>query len=131
MRASLCHLQRALSDLLKEANHFADASGGTAVDLPDVERAIDARIYRSARPRERLQEEIARGTIAITTSGEVVGQANGLSVAELGGVAFARPSRIVRQSRGVRCALDGSSRAHATRAEAAAANGTEVALTGT
>jgi predicted ATP-dependent protease len=88
-----------LSDLLMEANHFADASGGAAVDRPDVERAIDARIHRSGRPRERLQEEIARGTIAITTSGEVVGQANGLSVAELGGFAFARPSRITARVR--------------------------------
>jgi predicted ATP-dependent protease len=88
-----------LGDLLKEANHFADASGRTVVDLPDVERAIDARIYRSGRPRERLQEEIARGTIAISTSGEVAGQANGLSVIALGGYAFARPSRITARVR--------------------------------
>lgn len=88
-----------LGDLLKEANHFADSSGHAVVDLPEVERAIDARTYRSARPRERLQEEIARGTIAITTSGEVIGQTNGLSVAELGGFAFARPSRITARVR--------------------------------
>jgi predicted ATP-dependent protease len=88
-----------LSDLLKEANHFAGASSHTVVDLPDVEQAIDARIYRSGRPRERLQEEIARGTIAIATSGEVAGQANGLSVIELGGHAFARPSRITARVR--------------------------------
>jgi predicted ATP-dependent protease len=88
-----------LGDLLKEANHVADASGRTVVDLADVEQAIDARIYRSGRPRERLQEEIARGTIAIATSGEVAGQANGLSVIELGGYAFARPSRITARVR--------------------------------
>jgi predicted ATP-dependent protease len=88
-----------LGDLLKEANHFADASGRTVVDVPDVERAIEARIYRSGRPRERLQEEIARGTISITTTGDVVGQVNGLSVAELGGFAFARPSRITARVR--------------------------------
>jgi hypothetical protein len=54
------------STLLKEANHFANASGRTVVDLPEVEQAIDARLYRSGRPRECLQEQIARGTIAIT-----------------------------------------------------------------
>jgi predicted ATP-dependent protease len=89
----------ALSDLLREANHFAGASAAAAVDVPDVERAIDARIYRSERPRERIQEEIARGTIAITTDGEMVGQVNGLSVVELGGFAFARPSRITARVR--------------------------------
>jgi predicted ATP-dependent protease len=88
-----------LGDLLKEANHCADASGRTVVDVADVEQAIEARIYRSGRPRERLQEEIARGTISITTSGDVVGQVNGLSVAELGGFAFARPSRITARVR--------------------------------
>jgi predicted ATP-dependent protease len=69
------------------------------VDLPEVEQAIDARLYRSGRPRERLQEQIARGTIAITTHGEVAGQVNGLSVIELGGYAFARPSRITARVR--------------------------------
>ncbi|HEY7443116.1 MAG TPA: S16 family serine protease, partial [Vicinamibacterales bacterium] len=49
--------------------------------------------------RERLQEDIARGTIAIATTGDIVGQVNGLSVVELGGSAFARPSRITARIR--------------------------------
>jgi predicted ATP-dependent protease len=88
-----------LSDLLREANHCAGAAGRTVVDAADVQQAIDARIYRSGRPRERLQEEIAHGTIAIATSGAIVGQVNGLSVVELGGFAFARPSRITARVR--------------------------------
>jgi predicted ATP-dependent protease len=88
-----------LSDLLQEANHWAGRAARAHIDAPDVQRAIDARTYRSGRPQERLQEEIARGTIAIATSGAVVGQVNGLSVVELGGFAFARPSRITARVR--------------------------------
>jgi len=88
-----------LTDLLSESTHWAEAAGRAVVDAADVQRAIDARIYRSGRPRERVQEEIARGTIAIATSGDVVGQVNGLSVVELGGFAFARPSRITARVR--------------------------------
>jgi predicted ATP-dependent protease len=88
-----------IGDLLREANHWAGSSGGAVVDASDVQRAIDTRIYRSGRPRERMQEEIARGTIAIATAGEIVGQVNGLSVVELGGFAFARPSRITARVR--------------------------------
>jgi predicted ATP-dependent protease len=88
-----------LTDLLREASHCAGLSGRDLVDADDVQRAIDQRIYRSGRPRERLQEEIARGTIGIATTGEVVGQVNGLSVVELGGFAFGRPSRITARIR--------------------------------
>jgi len=88
-----------LTDLLKEADHWAGAAGRSVVEAADVQCAIDAWIHRSSRPRERLQEEIERGTIAIATTGEVVGQVNGLSVIELGGFAFARPSRITARVR--------------------------------
>ncbi|MBI3047647.1 MAG: AAA family ATPase [Acidobacteria bacterium] len=88
-----------LTDLLKEASYWAGTAGGEIVEAADVERAIEARLARSSRPRERLQEEIARGTIAIATGGEVVGQVNGLSVVELGGFTFGRPSRITARVR--------------------------------
>jgi predicted ATP-dependent protease len=88
-----------LADLLREADHWASVAGREVIDAEDVERAIEAQIYRAARPRERLQEEIERGTIMIATGGEAVGQVNGLSVIELGGFAFGRPSRITARVR--------------------------------
>ena len=51
------------------------------------------RIYR------RFQEEIGRDTLRIETTGERVGQVNGLSVIALGGVSFGHPSRISAQVR--------------------------------
>jgi predicted ATP-dependent protease len=64
-----------------------------------VQQAIDAQIGRLDRVRERVQEEILRGTIAIDSEGAVVGQVNGLSVMQLGSFAFGRPSRITARVR--------------------------------
>jgi predicted ATP-dependent protease len=88
-----------LTDLLREADYWAGITDHSTVDADDVQRAIDARIYRAGRPRERLLEEIERGTIMIGTEGAAIGQVNGLSVIELGGFAFARPSRITARVR--------------------------------
>jgi predicted ATP-dependent protease len=88
-----------LTDLLREADHWAGVADHAAVHADDVQRAIDAQLHRAGRPRDRLLEEIARGTIMIATGGAAVGQVNGLSVIELGGFAFARPSRITARVR--------------------------------
>jgi predicted ATP-dependent protease len=88
-----------VTDLLREADHWAGVAGHAAVDADDVRRAIDAHTDRASRPRQRLLEEIARRTIMISTDGMAVGQLNGLSVIELGGVAFGRPSRITARVR--------------------------------
>jgi len=88
-----------LTDVLREADYWAGQAGHEAVEAGDVQRAIDAWVERASRPRERLLEEIARGTIRITTEGAVVGQVNGLSVIELGGFSFGRPSRITARAR--------------------------------
>jgi predicted ATP-dependent protease len=60
----------------------------------DVQHAIDARIHRGDRVRQRVQQEIQRGTILIDTQGERVGQVNGLSMVRLGDVDFGYPTRI-------------------------------------
>jgi predicted ATP-dependent protease len=44
--------------------------------------------------RDRIQDEIQRGTLLIDTHGSHVGQVNGLSVLDLGNFSFGRPSRI-------------------------------------
>jgi predicted ATP-dependent protease len=88
-----------LTDLLREADYWAGTTHHSAVDADDVQRAIDARIYRAGRPRERLLEEIERGMILIGTESTAIGQVNGLSMIELGGFAFARPSRITARVR--------------------------------
>jgi predicted ATP-dependent protease len=49
--------------------------------------------------RERIQEQIERGTILIDTEEAKIGQANGLSVLLMGEFAFGRPSRITARVR--------------------------------
>ena len=49
--------------------------------------------------RERLREEMQKGTLLIDTDGERVGQVNGLSVLQLGGYMFGMPSRITARVR--------------------------------
>jgi lon-related putative ATP-dependent protease len=92
------HVQ-SIADLLREADYWAGEAQRGVVSAADVQRAIDAQIYRSDRVRERLQEEIQRGTILIDSQGAKVGQVNGLSVITLGQFAFGRPSRITARVR--------------------------------
>ncbi|MDZ7773500.1 MAG: AAA family ATPase [Balneolaceae bacterium] len=83
-----------LKDLLIEADHWAEENDNGHVHYEDVEKAIEHKIYRSARLRDKVQETIERGTIFIDTEGEAVGQVNGLSVLQLGNLMFGRPNRI-------------------------------------
>lgn len=87
------HMQ-SISDLLREANFWAGEAGRSVIQATDVLRAREAQIYRVSRVRDRLQETILRQTILIDTSGEVVGQINGLAVYGTGHFTFGRPSRI-------------------------------------
>jgi lon-related putative ATP-dependent protease len=87
------HLET-ISDLLQEADYYAGTRDQQVVGREDVQKAIDARVYRADRLREREQETILRNIWLIDTQGEKVGQVNGLSVITLGNYSFGRPSRI-------------------------------------
>ncbi|MGC9398881.1 MAG: Lon protease family protein [Anaerolineae bacterium] len=90
---------RDISDLLCEADYWADQNGHEVITRADVQQAIDAQIYRGDRLRERIQEAILRDTLLIDTEGEKVAQVNGLSVIQLGNFAFGRPTRITARTR--------------------------------
>lgn len=89
----------ATRDLLREADHHASQAGRTLVSAADVRAAVDAQERRAGRVRERMQEELVRGTLVVETRGERIGQVNGLSVVSLGRRAFGRPSRITARVR--------------------------------
>jgi predicted ATP-dependent protease len=59
-----------------------------------VDRAVNAKIFRSNAIEQHLQEMIDRGTLMIDVEGEVVGQVNGLAVYSLGDLMFGKPARI-------------------------------------
>ncbi|HEV8479280.1 MAG TPA: ATP-binding protein [Candidatus Eisenbacteria bacterium] len=88
-----------LMQLLRESDYWAGEAQRTVVTSADVDRAIGAYMRRGDYIRERMQEEIRRGTILIDVEGEREGQVNGLSVVDYGGRLFGRPNRITARVR--------------------------------
>ena len=83
-----------ITDLIREADFWADQENQSIVREEHVDKAIESRIFRSNLIEEHIQEMIDRGTIKIAVDGAVVGQINGLAVYNLGDYMFGKPSRI-------------------------------------
>jgi len=90
---------RTITDLLREADYWANSAKHSSITGDDVQTAIDQQIYRAERVRQRSYENIQRGTILIDTSGAAIGQINGLSVLRLGNFDFGQPTRITATTR--------------------------------
>jgi ATP-dependent Lon protease len=83
-----------IADLAREAAFWARKEDSQRVSGRQVEKALQNRVFRSNRIEEEIREMIANGTILVDIEGKKVGQANGLSVLEIGSYAFGRPSRV-------------------------------------
>ncbi len=94
----LTHL-RSITDLLTESDYWASNNGREHIANSDVQQAIDHKTHRLDKLREKLYENIHRGTVLIDTEGTVTGQVNGLSVLQLGEFSFGQPSRITATTR--------------------------------
>ncbi|MCB2102554.1 MAG: AAA family ATPase [Rhodobacterales bacterium] len=79
-------------DLVREADYWA--GNAPVVGADHVKRAEEAKIRRSDRIRETLQEQILRDTMVVETQGARVGEVNGLAVLGLDHFSFGKPSRI-------------------------------------
>ena len=88
-----------LADIVREADFWAADADRSVISRDDVAKAIDERIQRSDRMRDRAQESIDRDIVLIGTEGSKVGQINGLSVLQLGNFAFGKPTRITARVR--------------------------------
>jgi len=89
----------ALTDVMREADFYAASQKRDLISGADINKAIQQAEHRTARIKERMQEAVARKTIQIDTTGEVVGQINGLAVVGMGKTHFGRPSRITARAR--------------------------------
>jgi lon-related putative ATP-dependent protease len=83
-----------IADFIREISFWATKADRTIINGDDVRAAAEESLYRVNRIEERMQELYEDGTIMVDTSGEVVGQINGLSVITLGDHTFGRPTRI-------------------------------------
>jgi lon-related putative ATP-dependent protease len=88
-----------LSDLLREADHFAGEAGRSLIAREDVSRAVAAKEDRAGRLKALEQELIKRRIVFIDTDGAKTGQVNGISVLSFGGFAFGMPARITARVR--------------------------------
>jgi len=87
-----------ISDLLREADHWAKQGNKDAVTAEDVERALQEKTYRVNKVERKILESIKEGMVIVDTRGSVVGQVNGLSVIDLGDYRFGMPSRITART---------------------------------
>ena len=83
-----------LTDIIREADFWAQQDKKTVVSGTHVDKAIESKILRTNMIEEKIQEQIDRGTILIDVDGAKVGQVNGLAVYSLGDYMFGKPSRI-------------------------------------
>ncbi len=90
---------RSLDDLLMQADYWARRRGAKQVAVDDLREAIRQRDRRLDRVQNRVVDAIRRGTLLVDTSGECVGQVNGLAVLDLGESQFGHPVRITATTR--------------------------------
>jgi lon-related putative ATP-dependent protease len=90
---------RSLDHLLIQADHWARKRKASVIEREDVAEAIRQREFRLGRTRSKVLDAIQRGVLLIDTSGERVGQVNGLSVVDLGEFRYGHPMRITATTR--------------------------------
>lgn len=83
-----------ITEVLCEACTWAQLDGSRCVGASHVKKALEEKKHRSDKYDKKLLKLLKDGTIILDTSGEVVGQINGLSVLDMGDYAFGKPSRI-------------------------------------
>lgn len=83
-----------ITELLGEACTWAKMDGARVVTADYVKKAIAERIERINKYDQHLVEMIQSGTILIDTTGEKVGQINGLSIMKIGDYSFGKPAKI-------------------------------------
>ncbi len=83
-----------IADIVREACYYAGSGSCEQVEAEHIKRAIEAKTYRSNLIQEKLQEMMERDVLLIDTTGDMMGQVNGLSLLSVGDFTFGRPTRI-------------------------------------
>jgi lon-related putative ATP-dependent protease len=83
-----------VSDLLKEANYYADVDTSDLINSEHVQKAIEKKRFRASLYEEKVQELVKKDIFWVETEGQKVGQVNGLSILMTGDHEFGKPNRI-------------------------------------
>ena len=90
---------RDLADLISEAGFLAKQKGKDFIEEFEIDEALARVRKRGGRIQDRFFEALEQGLRKVETSGEKVGQVNGLSVISLGRDSFGCPTRITALTR--------------------------------
>lgn len=90
---------RVLDDLVREAEREAAHAGRASITRADIDEAHAAWVRRSERQRIEMLDAVRRGLLLVSTTGEQVGQVNGLAVGEDCGFRYGQPVRITATAR--------------------------------
>jgi lon-related putative ATP-dependent protease len=90
----LCTQFNKIAEILVEATAWARMDGKKQVGLSHVRKALEEKTFRSNLLEDKIREAYNEGVIKIDTKGSVVGQINGLTVAQLVDHSFGSPVRI-------------------------------------
>ncbi len=83
-----------LADVVRESHYVALQHGARCIERVHVQEALEARRRRHDLLDEKIRELILEGTLLIDTTGERIGQINGLTVYSTGTYTFGKPVRI-------------------------------------
>ncbi|HEC79433.1 MAG TPA: ATP-binding protein [candidate division WOR-3 bacterium] len=87
-----------IADIIREADYWARQKKKKSVEADDVEKAIQGWRRRVNMLEDKIQEMIEKNILMITTKGKAVGQVNGLSVYQVGGYSFGKPTKITAKT---------------------------------
>lgn len=87
-------LQSDITDLIIESSYVAKKSNKRSVSKDDVITAARAKKVRFSKYDDCIKEMMERGSVMISTSGSAIGQINGLTIINNGGISYGKPVRI-------------------------------------
>ncbi|MBS1537564.1 MAG: AAA family ATPase [Bacteroidetes bacterium] len=83
-----------VADVIRESSYHARLKNTKFISSNEVQDALNARRRRNEMLDEKIKEQIVQETLMIDTSGERIGQINGLTVYSTGLISFGKPARI-------------------------------------
>lgn len=87
-----------VADMIREADYWARQRKAKSISAEDIEKAIQGWRRRVNMYEDKVQELIEKDILMIETRGTAVGQVNGLSVYQVGGYSFGRPTKITAKT---------------------------------
>ena len=93
-KTKLTAMQTDLTDIIIEASHVAKTSEKKSVDAIDVVTATINKRKRYGKYDDGIKKMIEDGSIMISTTGDAVGQINGLTILNIGDCSYGKPVRI-------------------------------------